>query len=149
MSQYCRPEAVVVGAPLTFVGPGPTAVSDLPPQPDATPRTAHTMTIATTPGLITSPQNCALSGLRAHVLVEPVDRALPRQVRRGLVVAFRRRIAIETVNGVWIDVTFVRHVRRRQRLVVRRPRRREARVERAVMHQDSSLDLGYIRIRWN
>src|ERR1700686_1674858 len=35
-----------------------------------------------------------------HVFVEPTNRALPGQLGRGLVVAFRRRIAIEAVNTV-------------------------------------------------
>jgi len=52
-----------------------------------------------------------LSRRRLHVLVEPTDRAAPRQVGRGLVVAFRRRVAVEPMDRVRIDVALVRNVR--------------------------------------
>src|SRR5215813_11937246 len=45
---------------------------------------------------------------RADVFVEPVERALPGQRRRRLVVAFRRRITMEAMNRAGIDIAFVR-----------------------------------------
>src|SRR3989442_2029666 len=51
------------------------------------------------------------SARRADVLVEPGDGPLPRRVGRRLVVALRRRVVVEAVYGVWIDVALVRHVR--------------------------------------
>src|SRR4030095_2032243 len=44
----------------------------------------------------------------SNVFVEPVDRALPRLVGRGLVVALRRGVVVEAVDRAGIDVTFVR-----------------------------------------
>ena len=38
----------------------------------------------------------------AQVFVEPVNRALPSQIGRCFVVAFWRRVTVETVNSVWI-----------------------------------------------
>src|SRR4051812_32933134 len=47
----------------------------------------------------------------AHVFVEPLDRAVPREVGRRLVVALGRRVVVEAVHRVLVDVTLVRHAR--------------------------------------
>ena len=75
------------------------------------------------------------------VLVEPVDRPLPRQIGSCLVVALRRRV-VEAVNGARIDVALVRHTGGSQRLVRGRgPGLGEAGVELAVVHEDGRFDL--------
>src|SRR5262245_22168654 len=61
-------------------------------------------------------------GSPADVLVEPGDRALPGEVRRGFVVPLRRGVVVEAVHGVGVDVAFVRHLRLGQLFVVIRPR---------------------------
>ena len=48
----------------------------------------------------------------ADVFVEPVGRALPRQIGRGLVIPFRRRVAIEAMSRTRVNVAFVWNVRR-------------------------------------
>src|SRR5580704_3332235 len=75
-----------------------------------------------------------------HIFVEPVDGALPGQIRRGFVIPFRRRIAIEAMYGARVNIAFVRNVRRVQGLVVSRPRRCKSRVELPLMHQDRRLN---------
>src|SRR5580700_2442399 len=92
-----------------------------------------------------STPNKKAAGLRstvsgAHVFVEPVDRALPGQIGRGFVIAFRRRVAIEAMDGARVNIAFVRNVRRVQGLVVRRPRRCQSRVELTMMYQDRRLN---------
>jgi hypothetical protein len=47
----------------------------------------------------------------AGILIEPIDRASPRQVGRGLVVAFRRRIAVGPMHRVGINVSKILPVR--------------------------------------
>src|SRR6202030_3262397 len=47
-------------------------------------------------------------------------------IRRGLVITFRDRIVVESVNSATVDIAFVRNARCRQGHVVRRPRRRES-----------------------
>ena len=78
----------------------------------------------------------------ADVFVEPADGERPG-LRGGFrVVTFRSRVAIEAVNRVWPDVAFVGHIDRREGLVVGRPRRGQARIERAVMGHNRRFDLG-------
>jgi hypothetical protein len=56
-------------------------------------------------------KSCATSTVRSrlHVLAEPIQRALPGQLRGGLVVT-RRRVVVEAVVGLRIDVSLVRDV---------------------------------------
>ena len=56
----------------------------------------------------------------AHVLVEPVHRALPGELGGGLVIT-RRRVVVEAVLGLRVDVAFVRDVVGLQRRLVRGP----------------------------
>ena len=58
----------------------------------------------------------ALGG--TYVFIEPVDGSLPGQIRRGFVIAFRRGVAIETVDGPGVDVAFVRNAGFFERCVV-------------------------------
>ena len=60
------------------------------------------------PSAVHGVRTCTSSG--AHVFVEPAEGALPGQVGRRFVVALRRCIAIEAVNGVRVDIAFVRNV---------------------------------------
>ena len=89
-----------------------------------------------------------------HVFVEPVDGALPREICRSFVIAFRRRVTIETMHGARVDIALVRNVGRTQRLIVNRPRRRQSRVEFPVMHQNCCFDFrdvfwsGRTTIKW-
>src|SRR6266571_2267461 len=84
-------------------------------------------------------------GLTAHVLVEPVDRALPGEFGGRFVVAFGRRIVVEAVNCTGVDISLVWHFVRLQRLIIGRPRFGETRIQGPVVNQDSRLDLGNIR----
>src|ERR1700676_3782621 len=43
-----------------------------------------------------------------HVFVEPVNRALPGEIGGRFVVAFRRCVAMEAVNGPGVDIALVR-----------------------------------------
>src|SRR5207244_2458233 len=82
------------------------------------------------------------------VFVEPVDCALPGQISRRFVVSFRRCIAIEAVDSRWVDVAFVRNVCGFQGYLVRRPGRRQSRIELPVMDQNRGLDLCNIVLGW-
>src|SRR5215510_4745125 len=73
--------------------------------------------------------------LTADVLVEPRDRPLPRLIGGRFVVALRRRVVVEAVNSVRIDVALVRDLGLGELLVVVRPRARETRVLLSVMHE--------------
>src|SRR6516165_163193 len=53
------------------------------------------------------PDPTGLSQTVAHVLVEPLNRACPCLLGRGLVVAFRRRVIEEAMNRIRIDMAFV------------------------------------------
>src|SRR5262245_32951780 len=57
-----------------------------------------------------------------QVLVEEVDRALPGELRRRLIVA-GCRVVVEAVLGLGIDVRFVLHLVRLERGFVRGPSR--------------------------
>src|ERR1700722_2882953 len=88
-----------------------------------------------------APPRLSLQRSGTHVFVEPVNRALPSQVRRGFVIAFRRRIAIETVNSAGVDIAFMGNIYLLQGRVVSRPRRCQPRIEFTVMDQNSRFDL--------
>ena len=45
----------------------------------------------------------------ADVLIKPVDRALPREIGRRLVIAFGRSVAVEPVDRPRIDIAFMRY----------------------------------------
>jgi DNA-binding CsgD family transcriptional regulator len=86
-----------------------------------------------------------LTRSRSHVFVKPLDRAVPGEVGRGLVVALRRRVVVEAVHRALVDVPFVRYARRGQRLVVIRPCRRPAACRARLVHEDGRLDLRDVR----
>src|SRR4051812_8106300 len=68
----------------------------------------------------------------AQVLVEEIERALPRKLRGGLVVA-RRRVVVEAVLRVGIDVGVVLDVTGLEHLLERGPAAGDARVLRSVV----------------
>src|SRR4029079_14329152 len=78
-----------------------------------------------------------------QVLVEQADRALPRELRRRLVVA-RSRVDVEAVVRARVNVPFVAHVRRLERRLVRGPAAHQPLVELAVMDEDRRLDLRHV-----
>src|SRR5204863_7885444 len=80
----------------------------------------------------TSDDDRRWSARRAYVFVEPGDGPLPRLVGRRLVVALRRRVVVEAVYCVWIDVTLVGHMCSLQRGLVLGPRVHQALVLAAV-----------------
>src|SRR5690349_9645653 len=55
-------------------------------------------------------------GARPQILVEPVERVLPRLLGGGLVVA-RRRVVVEAVLGAFVDMALMHHLGLGQRLV--------------------------------
>src|SRR5689334_8534100 len=69
-----------------------------------------------------------------EVLREEIERALPRELRRRLVVA-RRRVVVEAVLRIRIDVGMVLHVMRGEHLLEGGPRVGDAVVLRGVMQE--------------
>src|SRR5580704_4397584 len=78
-----------------------------------------------------------------QILVEPIERPLPRLFRRGLVVA-RRRVIVEAVVGALVDVPFVGNAGSAKRSVESRPAAGDARVEFRILGVDRRLDFGRV-----
>src|SRR3984885_7392389 len=75
----------------------------------------------------------------AQIFVEPIERPLPSFFRRGLVVA-RRRVVVEAVVGVLVDVPLVGSAGPGESGVERRPAAGDARVELSILGVDRRLD---------
>src|SRR5579871_4363660 len=76
----------------------------------------------------------------AQIFVEPIDRPLPRFLRRRLIVA-RRRVVVEAVIGALVDVSLVRNVRLTKGRVEGGPPAGDALIELAVLGVYRRLDL--------
>src|SRR5262245_13863902 len=82
----------------------------------------------------------AVTRASAQIFVEPVEGALPGELGGRFVVA-RRGVVVKAVLRAGIDVAFMRHMTGGERLVERRPSRRDAFVLLAVLRQQRRLDL--------
>src|ERR1700729_3915825 len=78
-----------------------------------------------------------------QILIEPIERPLPRLFRRRLVVA-RRRVIVEAVVGSLIDVAFVGDASPAERGVERRPAAGDARIELCILGVDWRFDFGRV-----
>src|SRR5206468_2927045 len=75
------------------------------------------------------------------VLIEPLDCAFPSGIGGSLVVAFRRCVTVEAVNGVRIDVAFAGNVVLLEFRFISWPGHGEPRVECPMMRQNGRFDL--------
>src|SRR5207249_10560086 len=83
------------------------------------------------------------SAAGSQVLVEEIDRALPRQLGRRLVIA-RRRVVVEAVVGAGVHELLVLDVVRLQRLLEVWPSGVDAVVEPAIVNEQRRLDLRHV-----
>src|SRR3989442_9317298 len=84
---------------------------------------------------------CLCTGLSAQVLVEPIDGACPCLLGRCFVVALRRGVVVEAMNGTGIDVSLMWNVGRFQSCLVRRPALSQPCIHFAMMNQHCRFDL--------
>src|SRR3981081_708642 len=88
-----------------------------------------------------------LPGLRcfwARVLVEPLNGARPCLLGRDLVIAFRRGVIDEAMQGIRIDGALAADVVFLQPRSLRGIGPRQRLIEPAMVYEDSGLDLGHI-----
>src|ERR1700719_3637883 len=89
------------------------------------------------------PAHPLLVGSGPQVLIEPIQCALPSFLGGSLVVT-GRRVVVEAVIGVLVDMSLMWHLRLGQRGVEGRPSVGNARVLLSVLRIDRRLDLGRI-----